>query len=156
MNEIIKKVIMKAVLGFSLGLLAGGFFMWIGGAPDTYLGVTGIGAIVLYLFCCGAYGIAVMEGQLLYDVEHYSLIRATLTHFLIIVVGLILLGVSFGWRLDDVIVWIIIGAYLIISVLVWIFMYLYTKHRVRKMNHNLQRWKSTHARVETGHSGKDR
>ena len=83
MNEVVKKIIIKAGLGFSLGLLVGGGFMLMEGPPDAYLGATGVWAGILELFVCGVYGLVVMEGQLLYDIEYYSLMRATLTHFLL-------------------------------------------------------------------------
>ena len=38
MNEVVKKIIIKAGLGFSLGLLVGGGFMLMEGPPDAYMG----------------------------------------------------------------------------------------------------------------------
>ena len=77
--------------------------------------------------------------------------RATLTHFLIILLGLFLLGLSFGWQPDDVTVWVIVAVYVVISILVWIIIYLFTKRKVRRMNANLRRWKSAHADSRPGH-----
>ena len=151
MNEVVKKIIIKAGLGFSLGLLVGGVFMLMEGPPDAYLGATGVWAGILELFVCGVYGLVVMEGQLLYDIEYYSLMRATLTHFLIILFGLFLLGLSFGWQPDDVTVWVIVAVYVVISILVWIIIYLFTKRKVRRINANLRRWKSAHADSRPGH-----
>ena len=150
MNRMRKKIIIKAVLGFLLGLLIGVIFMMAEGKPETYLGLEGTPAVVLYMLCCAAYGLAVMTGQLLYDIESLSLIQATLTHFLIIAVGMILLGLSFGWRADDAIVWIIVAVYLTVSVLIWIIMYLFIKRRVRRMNENIRRWKSVHSEDGSG------
>ena len=69
MNRMRKKIIIKAVLGFLLGLLIGVIFMMAEGKPETYLGLEGTPAVVLYMLCCAAYGLAVMTGQILYDIE---------------------------------------------------------------------------------------
>ena len=151
MNNMVKKLLIKSVSGFFSGLLLGVFFTMPEGMPNSYLGLTGTGAGILYLACCGLYGAAAMAGMLLYDIEHYSLLRATSTHFMVMMAGLFFLGFSLGWQPDDVIVWLIFAGYIAIFGIVWLFMYLYVMHKVKRMNKNLQRWKAVHPKEKQQH-----
>lgn len=144
MNDMVKKLLIKSVLGFCSGILLGVLFLLPSGSLDSCMGFTGAWATILYLICCGSYGMAVMAGMIFYDIEHYSLLHATATHFIVMIAGLFLLGFSLGWDLNDVIAWLIFAGYIVIFIIVWLFMYLYAKRRVKKMNKNLQRWKDVH------------
>ena len=116
MNDMGKRLLIKAVLGFFSGILVGGVFLLPTGAVDVFFGLTDKRATILYLICCGLYGMAVMAGMVLYDIERYSLLCATATHFMIMLAGLLFLGIALGWRLDDVLVWLIFLGYNVIQV----------------------------------------
>lgn len=141
MSGFIQKIIWRAMLGFVLGILFGATMMFLQSAPETYLGQTGAFALLLYLICCGLYAAIVWVGTVLYDIERLSLFLATAIHFLVMIIGLLLLGYSFGWSVDDVVVWIIFAVYAGIFIIVWLAVYFSTKRRVDKMNRNLAQWK---------------
>jgi multisubunit Na+/H+ antiporter MnhG subunit len=56
--------------------------------------------------------------------------------------GLFLLGLALGWEFDSTFVISIFIAYIFIFVLNWVIMYLIGKSRVRRMNMDLNLWKS--------------
>ena len=143
MSKTTKTLFIKIAAGIVLGLLVGIGFMLIGQETrDSFMGVSGSAGTILYLIYCGVIGAAGMAGTMLYDIERYSLTRATATHLLIVLTGLLLLGVFLGWKPNEIQVWIIIGADVAVFFLIWIIMYLSYKRRIRRMNEELKKWKS--------------
>ena len=145
MNETQKKLLHKIVLGFILGMLIGVIF-WLteGKKPYVFLGISGLWGTILCIAYCGIFGAVGLSGQMLYDIDRYSLARATITHLLIVLAGLFILGVCLGWNPNKAWVWILVAAYVATFFLIWLIMYCYYKAKVRKINKGLQKWKSAH------------
>ena len=92
----------------------------------------------------GIYSAVVTGSSIVYDIEEWSIARATATHFLLSFSLYFLLVLSMGWfRLDDPVFWIVIAVMVVIYVLIWLFQYLSYKRKIREMNHDLKIWKST-------------
>ena len=83
-----------------------------------------------------------MGSTVIYDVEKWSIVRATVTHFLLVFVLYFLLVITLGWfRLDDPVFWIVVGAMAAGYILVWLIQYLLYRRKIREMNDVLNKWK---------------
>lgn len=130
-----KKATVFSLIGFGIGALIGICFL-LGDWP-------GLKEALPHLFLGGVYGAAAMGSSIVYDIEKWSIARATATHFLFAFALYFLMVVTMGWfRLNDPVFWIVIGAMLLAYVLIWLFQYLSCKRKIRKMNQDLIRMKS--------------
>ncbi len=130
-----KKAVLLSLIGFAAGVLIG-VFLSLGDWP-------GLKEALPHLLLGGVYGAAAMGSSIVYDIEKWSIARATATHFLCVFALYILIAVTMGWfRLDDPVFWIVLGAMLLAYVLIWLFQYLSCKRRIREMNRDLIRMKS--------------
>ena len=141
MNRLWKKALILAAIGFLTGVLVGTFFVLQNGhAPLKYLGLQGIGASVAYFLCCGILGAVNMGSEVIYEIEQWGITRATITHFLISMTGITLLGLSLKWS----------GRYFLITmtictalyVLIWLGFYTAYRREIRKINEDLKKWRS--------------
>ena len=132
-----KKGTLLALAGFAAGVLIGIFFTLKGNSGGLEA------SDIPHLLIGGLYGAAACAGSLVYDIEKWSIARATATHFLSTLGLYLLICFSLGWfTLSDSAFWITIGAMMIGYVLMWLFMYLGYRREIRKMNEELARWKS--------------
>ena len=132
-----KKATLLGLAGFVLGVLTGIGFMLARSSE-------GLKAAFPNLLLSGVYSAVVMGSSIVYDIEEWSIARATATHFLLSFSLYFLLVLSMGWfRLDDPVFWIVIAVMVVIYVLVWLFQYLSYRRKIREMNHDLKIWKST-------------
>ena len=130
-----KKATLFSLIGFGIGVLIGVCFL-LGDWP-------GLKEALPHLLLGGVYGAAAMGSSIVYDIEKWSIARATATHFLFVFALYFLMVVTMGWfRLNDPVFWIVIGAMLLTYVLIWLFQYLSCKRKIRKMNQDLIRMKS--------------
>lgn len=132
-----KKATLLGLAGFVLGVLTGIGFMLARSSE-------GLKAAFPNLLLSGIYSAVVTGSSIVYDIEEWSIARATATHFLLSFSLYFLLVLSMGWfRLDDPVFWIVIAVMVVIYVLVWLFQYLSYRRKIREMNHDLKIWKST-------------
>ena len=132
-----KKATLLGLAGFALGVLTGIGFMLARSSE-------GLKAAFPNLLLSGIYSAVVTGSSIVYDIEEWSIARATATHFLLSFSLYFLLVLSMGWfRLDDPVFWIVIAVMVVIYVLIWLFQYLSYKRKIREMNHDLKIWKST-------------
>ena len=137
MRMLWKKATLLGLAGFVLGVLTGIGFMLARSSE-------GLKAAFPNLLLSGIYSAVVMGSSIVYDIEEWSIARATATHFLLSFSLYFLLVLSMGWfRLDDPVFWIVIAVMVVIYVLVWLFQYLSYRRKIREMNHDLKIWKST-------------
>ena len=130
-----KKAVLLAALGYVLGVLVGVVFFL--SDPSG-----GLAAAIPYLILSGIPGAAAMGSSVIYDIEQWSIARATVTHFLITFGCYYLLSLSLGWfRFGDRIFWIVTAAMVIIYIIIWLIMYLSYRRQIRKMNDELRRLK---------------
>ena len=152
-----KKLFHRILLGFGIGILIGIGFYVLAKVMNDSVKMTDPLRIIRNLIFCGLYGSACFGGMLLYKIDNFSRLSATLIHLLIVMGGLFLLGLSLGWKFDSRQVCLLFAAYIFMFFLIWIIIYLVGKRRVRKMNRNLQQWKSarTGFRTRPGSAGND-
>ncbi len=142
MSNIKKSLFRRLLLGFVCGILIGIGFLLIAKVTDHPMDDIAAGEIIKEMICCGLYGSACLCAMILYKIDNLSLVLATGIHFLAVMAGLFLLGLALGWEFDSAFVISIFIAYFLIFILNWSIMYLVGKSRVRKMNMDLNLWKS--------------
>ena len=130
-----KKGALYALIGFAAGALIGG---GIHAALDAGDGK----CLLLNLLVGGFYGAVAMGSSVVYEIDEWSILRATVTHFLLVMVLYAVTGLSMGWfRLDEPLFWIIIGIMTCGYVLIWLIQYLLCRRKIRRLNEDLKRWK---------------
>ena len=146
MKKKLKKALLLSVIGFVIGVLIGAMFLYFNN-PKAFSGSESTLAIVLHFLVSGIYGGLVWGFVVVYDIEHWSVLRATLTHFLITCgsfCGFYALGIALDWiglpPVGDILIFaaVFIGVYFII----WLIMYLSYRRKIRKLNEDLQKRRS--------------
>lgn len=155
MTDIKKNLFLRFLVGFGLGMIIGAAFLLAFKAFDYQMDGETPGSITRSLICCGLYGAASVCTMILYKFDSISLLIATAIHFFVVMAGLFLLGLAFGWEFDTVLIRYIFVSYIIIFILSWSIMFFVGKSRVQKMNRDLERWKSFR-REQTGKTGTNR
>ncbi|MBE5870483.1 MAG: DUF3021 domain-containing protein [Lachnospiraceae bacterium] len=142
------KFYLKAAIGYALGMMIGVAITAISvtlSANDgtVYLyepgwvervGGVGIG-FTLEAVISGLLGVVGMGGSVMYDIEHWSLFRATFTHFVITVAAYF----AAGWILDWYIDWIALAFFVAAYVLIWQIQNFLYKLQIKKINRNLKK-----------------
>ena len=132
-----KKATLYGLAGFVLGGIISVIFI-LTGSPD---GLTG--KDFPHILVGGIFGAAAMGSSVIYDVDKWSIARATATHFLLMFALYFLLVITMGWfRLDEPLFWIILGCMAVGYVLIWLFQYLSYSRKIREMNGSLNKMKS--------------
>ncbi len=139
MNETVRKLLLKALIGFVLGIVIGAVFVVLAGKAGAYLADPGRAAV--RLICCGLYGAGCLGGTVLYRMDQISILHATIIHYIIVMAGLFLLGISFDWNFSNGWVWSIFASYTAGFFMTWYISYLKGKKKARQMNENLKKWK---------------
>ena len=147
MDDLRKKALWMALLGFALGALVGVVILLLPGVdgylsePDHRL------MMVLYLAMSGLYGAVNMGTAALYGVEDWSILRCTATHFAICIGSTVLFFgtmILAGWMsvppLGACLVMLL--AFLTVYFLIWFLQYLSYRQKVRTMNAKLRKWKA--------------
>lgn len=130
-----KKAAVLGLIGFVLGALIGICFR-------LFL-APGSAAEPLQLLMGGIYGAVSMGSSVIYEIEKWSILRATATHFLLIFSLYICVSLSLGWfRADEPLFWIVIIVMAVGYVLVWLLQWLSCRRKIRAMNDDLQKCKA--------------
>ena len=154
MTDISKKVIMKFIVGFGLGVVAGivitiifslllngkisfissDFVSTIGNKPLAY---------IIEFILMGLLGLVGYGGSSVYEVENWSIMKATFVHFFATFIVFFAVSFTLGWvSTEDITGTIImiactVGAYFVI----WLVQYIRSKMLVRDINSGLEKMK---------------
>ena len=131
-----KKAVLLGAVGYAVGIVIGVIIFLCNSSR-------GFAEALPYILLSGIPGAVAMGSTVIYEVEKWSVARATVTHFLITFVGLYLVGFALEWfRFGEPAFWIFTAAMVAAYVLIWLIQYTAYKRQVRKMNEDLQKWKS--------------
>ena len=128
------KFIFNTLLGLSLGLLIGAFttaFL----ATDVQL--SSRIWIIFQFLGSGLMGVVGMGGTIVYDLEDWSLLKATLVHYICSFATMFALSELLGWY-DHSTLWIVFIMFSIAYLLIWTMNYLNWKVQIRQLNKNLE------------------
>ncbi len=148
MTDIKKKLLLRFLIGFCAGMIIGGVIWMVSKPYASQMEEETPWRIAWELICCGLYGSASVCAMILYKLDSISRVFATAIHFFVVMAGLFLLGLAMGWEFDTAIIRYIFISYILIFILSWIIMYMVGKNRIRKMNRDLQQWKSFQSKTK--------
>ena len=141
MNGLWKKAAVRSSIGFVMGVLVGMGFLSTTGFSE-YLAQYGPGRFILYMFSSGMLGAINMGATIIYEMEHWGLLRCTLSHFAIAMATYFTIGFSMGWlRLRDPFTGLMSAACVVIYFIIWLIIWLLNRRRIRKVNEALKAWK---------------
>lgn len=149
-----KKAILRALLGFPLGVFVGlvisvvislimedGAYMPV---VPSLLDQCGneISAVILQYTLCGVLGGASAAGSVVWEIEHWSLLKQTVVYFSILAVTMLPVAYFAHWMEHSLVGFasyfaIFIGMYAII----WVIQYFIWKNKIKQMNEKIQRSK---------------
>ena len=139
MDGLFKSVLCRSVIGFALGLLAGAGILCL--VPGAFTEGTAWPAICL--ISCPVYGAVAMGSTVVYDIERWSVARATLTHLLFTLGGLYLLGLAQGWLAFTLFGFFIPTAgFIAVYFLIWFVQWLTLRDKIRRVNRGMKEWKA--------------
>ena len=157
-----KKFVVHLVVGFIVGAAIGNLIAFLmsvftGEHGETYnivatqlaekIGLAG--AIVLQTFLCGLFGLGSIGGMLLYEIDKWSLAKATIVHYVLIEGCFVGCSLILYWFPMQFIYYAIsIGAMTVGFIIIWLFMYFAWKKEVKKMNEELNEYKKEQSKKE--------
>lgn len=144
-----KKAMLLGLVGLVIGSIIGVCLMLAGSAT--------LQEALPHILLGGIYGAVAMGSSVVYDIEKWSIARATATHFLLVFSLYFLLVISMGWfRLDDPVFWIVVAAMVVAYVCIWLFQYLSYRRQIREMNENLKNGSPEKTRINRLNMKNDR
>ena len=141
------RFILKASVGFALGvvvdiiihmcfILSGDHFLLSGEVIDKSV------LLSLYreLFLSGILGLIGNGSAVIYEIESWSILKATVTHFILAFGAFVVIGLMNGWLVleNTVANAISAGAVVLAYVIIWLVQYLIYKREVREINHGIR------------------
>ena len=127
------KAIFLTMLGITIGMLAGAVIYILVAPPEDLLNR---GRLMAQLIGSGIYGGIAMGGSAVYEIEKWSLLRATLTHYITTFVSFFVANFLLGW-FDGLAVLIAFLAFSGAYFIIWIIQYTSWKREIRKINEDL-------------------
>lgn len=147
-----KKIILRGLLGFPLGLAMGYFItiiislilaqgLYSPCAPEMTAAVgSEIKAVLLQAFLCGLLGSGCAAGSVIWEIEKLGLVKQTGIYFLIISAVMMPTAYISYWMehsLKGVLSYF--GIFVIIFAVIWAVQYTVAKRNVKKMNETLRK-----------------
>ena len=82
----------------------------------------------------GLYGAVCMGGTVVYDIEHWPMLRASLIHYLLCILLFPPIALFMGWSTDLLELLIVIGIMTVVYAVIGLIMYLIYRAQVRELN----------------------
>jgi len=146
-----KEVTKRAILGFIYGVFIGqtiliieSLFMRDGNfyaVSNSLLELAGtkIAAVIIQYFITGIIGTTFAATTVIFEMDNWSLLRQTITHFVITSIVMYIAGFLCGWFPHTVVSTLIwFGVFVVVYVIFWICFSMYYKNKVKKINSHLQ------------------
>ena len=139
MNKLVKKSLLLGALGFVFGGLVAIFALY----PEIFQPGGDKGAAVFNFLVSGVYGFVVWGGTVIYEKEEWGVLKTTLLHFLITIVGFYIMGGLEGWLEFWTTSFYVISLLFVLGYfLIWLFQYLGYKREVARLNKELEQMKA--------------
>ena len=145
-----KEVTKRAILGFIYGVFIGqtiliieSLFMRDGNfyaVSNSLLELAGtkIAAVIIQYFLTGIIGTTFAATTVIFEMDNWSLLRQTITHFVITSIVMYIAGFLCGWFPHTVVSTLIwFGVFVVVYVIFWICFSMYYKNKVKKINEAL-------------------
>ena len=149
-KEMKKAIVKRAILGFIYGVFIGqtilileslmkldGNFYFVAGSLVELAG-TKLGAVIIQYFITGLIGTTFAATTVIFEMDSWSLLRQTITHFVITSIVMYVAGFLCGWFPHTVVSTLIwFGVFIVVYVIFWFCFSAYYKNKVKKMNEAL-------------------
>lgn len=132
--EIRNKFIIRALLGFSLGVIFGAI-MFVLYASDTE--PLNKSFLLMQLFGSGFLGVVANGGAIVYEFEDWGLGRATFTHYIVTFITMFAVSEILGWFSHSMLL-IVIIVFSVIYLIIWLVEYALWKKEIRHINRDLE------------------
>lgn len=145
-----KKIIIRSLLGFPIGIAIGYLFtilislVWENGyyspcVPEL-ISVMGneINAVILQAALCGILGAGFSASSVIWEMDNWSIVKQTGIYFSIVSVIMLPVAYFAFWMEHNVIGFLIyFGIFILIFAIIWLTQFVVGKHNVKKMNEKL-------------------
>ena len=146
----INKIIKRAILGFIYGVFIGQTILILESlmagdgnfyAVSTYLvnhTSTRLAAVIAQYFITGFIGLSFAATTVIFEMDSWSLLRQTITHFIVTSIVMYIAGFLCGWfphTAVSTLIWF--GVFVVIYVIFWICFSMYYKNKIKKINEAL-------------------
>ena len=135
-NEIKKAVAKRIALGFMIGVFIGQTILIL--ESLGMLAGTKIGAVIIQYFITGLVGSMFAGTSVIFELDDWSLLRQTATHFIFTSILMYIAGFISGWfphTVTSTIIWFVV--FIVIYIIFWTSFTLYYKNKVKKINEAL-------------------
>ncbi len=151
-----QRIVMLSSLGFGIGVIAGTLIAAIWGTlsagngtlvlcPSSLVDAVGnqLAAFTIQAVSSGIYGIFTVGGSAIYDVEEWGLLKCTLIHYALVMVGYYVLALLLGWFTSgDIVEMIIVFVAMTLGYfIIWLINYLSYKAQLNVINRELEELK---------------
>ena len=151
------RVIILSIIGFGMGVTLCSVIATLIGSisaadgalhpvSDKLIEATGspLSAFVVQAVVSAFFGALAMGGSAVYSIEEWSLIRCTVVHFLMVMIGYSVTGLSLHWfTLEDLPTYLMIMFFMTLGYIgVWLINYLSHKAQIREINRELDEYKA--------------
>lgn len=146
-----KKIFLRSISGFPLGVAIGytitiiTSLIWANGyyspCMPEFIAMMGneINAVLLQAFLCGILGTAFAASSVIWEMDHWGMVKQTGIYFLIVSVIMMPIAYVTHWTEHSFMgILSYFGIFTLIFAIVWIVQYVRSRHNVRKLNEALQ------------------
>ncbi len=146
-----RKIVKRLVLGFILGVTicySISFIIFLcqkeirvlSSMLENNLGI--IFGNIVQILVTGIFGMICFGGTLFYDIESWGLFRATLCHYLGIVIGYFIASFALGWYPFTWFSVLFIFCFMTIGFfIIWAIIYFRYKKEIKELNENLEKYR---------------
>ncbi|MCR5509314.1 MAG: DUF3021 domain-containing protein [Lachnospiraceae bacterium] len=128
------KFLVKTLIGIVLGMIIGIAF-WMGFGNDH--GSSGNAALILHLLISGLFGAISMGGSVVYEIESWSLLKATLSHYFACMSAFTVSSLLLGWFPDLSGFAVMLLIMTVLYACIWIGESVYWKRTINRINEQL-------------------
>lgn len=138
MNKKLKNALILTGVGFIIGLAIGIFMIYIQGGQLNDL----TGRDIFMLFVGGLQGAIPMGLTVVYDIEHWSILRSTVTHFIPTMIVFYAGSYCMGWlKFGTTVFWIATVLMIVTYYIIWMSQYLIYLRQVKTMNAKIREFR---------------
>lgn len=154
-----KRLMTTALIGFAYGVVLVNIFTllinylaqgeWLLCMPELTNSMGRYKAAILQTVLGGLFGMVSYGGSCVFEIEKWSLLRATVVHYLMILITYLLIGRVLYWYSFEVISILVLSVILFLAyAAIWCTMYLSWKRKVCGMNKLMEEYKNKDAKED--------
>ncbi len=128
------KFAIKSLLGLVIGMIVG-VGTWI--MNGRGISEADYAALILHLVVSGIIGFIGMGGSLVYDIESWPLLKATVLHYLACMVSFLIASIALSWFTEFLPFFITFIVMTVVYACIWIGESLHWKKTIREINEEL-------------------